>query len=202
MNTPTGPFLTDNYRRWYDQETAISELLRQIRDIGERTIRDFCADLVHSVAEQVRRQIHAANEKGVTSIGLPGIEALYQFKTRQDRWYDQHPRLQRAVGTLYTLPREGLVAFAFSLGDAIGLLSVYGKVCDDLGEQPRLQDLSDIARTAMNDGSIEGMRILRSIIGPDLFDVFYPNALLDETPAGHDPNAPRGSNFYLESRLD
>src|SRR5262249_3038693 len=109
------------------------------------------------------------NTSGITSIGLPGLEYLYKFGTQRRRWYDQDSVIQKAVGMLYTLPPEGLVAMGFKLGDTFGLIGVYDAICQELNQHPSIHDMVAISKLALNEGKESAETLLASIVGEDIY---------------------------------
>ncbi len=159
-------------RRWYDQEPHCAKMLLEIKNIDREELQSFCGRIIRHVAEQIRKRIQLQNDKGITSIGVPGISALYSFRQKQRRWYDDIPDVQKAVGTLYTLPHEGLSALSFGLNDALGLISIYCQVCDELGNVPSVFDLVEISKRALNQGPNEAKSFMKQLIGDDLYQAF------------------------------
>ncbi|HEY9746322.1 MAG TPA: hypothetical protein V6C99_08905 [Oculatellaceae cyanobacterium] len=158
-------------RRWYDQEISCTRLIEQIRGMYQPTCQEFCARVLIHVAEKLRKEIlqktkHSAK---VSSIGASGIAGLYNFGHESRRWYDQHPTIQKAVGSLYGLPLEGLTVVGFKLGDTMGLIQVYSTVCEQIAQEPELEALAKICTTALQDGRSEAEEVLISIVGQDLY---------------------------------
>ena len=157
------------YRRWYDQEPNCTKLLVHLRTIRDEDVRLYCARMISHFAEGIRKEIQHKNNSGVTSIGLPGLEYLYKFGTHRRRWYDQEQIVQKAVGALYTLPPEGLVAMGFKLGDTFGLISVYDAVCAEIRQKASVHDLVGISKTTLNEGKEQAEKLLASIVGEDVY---------------------------------
>jgi len=157
------------YRRWYDQEPNCTKLLVHVRTIKDDEVRLYCARMISHFTEGVRKEIQYKNTAGITSIGLPGLEYLYKFGTQRRRWYDQEQVIQKAVGMLYTLPPEGLVAMGFKLGDTFGLIGVYDTVCAEIGQPPSIHDIIAISKTALNEGKEAAETLLASIVGEDIY---------------------------------
>jgi len=160
-------------RRWYDQESTLTRSLEQVKRMPQPEIQSFCGKILRHLSEQMRRQIQASNQNGVTSIGLQGLEGLYHFKKQERRWYDPMAELQQAVGSLYRLPSEGLVALGFSLGDTIGLVSIYAQVCQELKEDPKPREMVLLMQKILMEGQDEAAAFVKSLVGNDLFAVLY-----------------------------
>lgn len=157
------------YRRWYDQEPNCTKLLVHLRTMKDDEVRLYCARMIHHFAEGIRKEIQYKNTAGITSIGLPGLEYLYKFGTSRRRWYDQEQSVQKAVGILYTMPPEGLVAMGFKLGDTFGLIAIYDLVCEEVGESPSIHDLISISKTALNEGFEQAETLVASLVGEDAY---------------------------------
>ena len=157
------------YRRWYDQEPNCTKLLVHLRTMKDDEVRLYCARMINHFGEGVRKEIQHKNTAGVTSIGLPGLEYLYKYGTQRRRWYDMEQSIQKAVGILYTLPPEGLVAMGFKLGDTLGLIAVYDMVCAEINQKATMHDLVNISKKALNEGKEEAETLLASIVGEDIY---------------------------------
>ena len=159
-------------RRWYDQEPACTQLLKQLRQIEQPEIRHFCVNLMTHFCERLRKSL--ANKDKVSSkvnaLGITAVTSLYRFGSERRRWYDDVPELHRAVGLLYTMPREGLTVIGYKLGDVVGLLQVYSVVCQQLNQIPDQKEMSKIALAALQMGKKEAEEIIISIVGKDLYD--------------------------------
>jgi hypothetical protein len=105
-------------------------------------------------------------------MGLPALQGLYMAKREQRRWYDKEPILQKAIGTMYSLPKDGLSVLSFKLLDTFGLIAMYSFVCDQLGQDPTVRDLLNIVLTGLQEGKDEAEEVLSDIVGKDLYDAF------------------------------
>jgi hypothetical protein len=159
-------------RRWYDQEIYCHRLLEHIKDMPQPELREFCARVLIHFADRLRKEISrkGANTMGVNSIGAPAISSLYKFGEKRRRWYDQEPVTQKAVSLLYTLPRDGLSALGFKLGDTFGLLQVYAAVCDQVDQTPDMKEMTNICTTSLQAGVKEAEEVLVDIVGKDLYE--------------------------------
>jgi hypothetical protein len=159
-------------RRWYDQEFVCRRLLDQIREMPQTETREFCARVILHFAEKLRKECQ--DQGMLSSIGIPGIHALYKFGHYKNRWYDENQVMLMAVGALYTLPPEGLSAIGYKLGDTFGLIKVYAQVCGQVEQPPDVKDLARICTTSLQAGVEEAREVLIKIIGPDLYKALNP----------------------------
>ncbi len=179
------------YQRWYDQEPNCTKMLVHLREIKQPEVQEFCGRMMLTVGEHLRKEVQRQSDRGVSSIGIGGIEALYQFSREKRRWYDTITSVKQAVNLLYTLPPEGIVAYGFALGDTMGLISIYSQVCIDTKQKPTINDLVNISKTSLEQGLPEAIDLLKSLIGDELFNAIYDGdvvkaeALLEQSEKEH-----------------
>lgn len=161
------------HKRWYDQDPSCTKMLTHIKSVKQMEVQEFCGRMLGHFTDQMRKQIQYKNHSGLTSIGLPGIEYLYKFRQQQRRWYDKVKPVQLAVGSMYTLPKEGLAALGFTVGDTFGLISVYSQVCFEIGQPPLTHDLVTISKKALHEGRDQAIGFVKELVGDDLFDALY-----------------------------
>ena len=160
-------------RRWYDKEPTCTKLVEQMKGIRHTEVREFAAKCLLHFTERVRKLVQAQQGGGgPVSLGLPALQGLYMAKREHRRWYDEEKILQKAIGGLYGLPKEGLTALSFKLYDTFGLMAMYSFVCDQLGQDPTVDDLLNIAKTGLQEGKEEAEELLADIVGKDLYDAF------------------------------
>jgi len=161
------------YQRWYDQEPSVTKLMTQLRHMKHVEVQEFCGRMLSHFAEQIRKQIQYKNSAGLTTIGATNLQHLYKFKQYQRRWYDRVLPVQKAVGTIYTLPLEGLTALGYGMGDTFGLVEVYSQVCYDIGQPPLTTDLVTITKKSLEEGREVAVEFVRELVGDDLFDALF-----------------------------
>ena len=148
-------------------------MMVHVRTMKHVEVQEFCGRMLNHFAEQIRKQIQYKNHAGITSIGVEGIQQLYQFKRNQRRWYDQVKPVQKAVAAMYTLPPEGLTALSFAVGDTLGLISVYSQVCYEVDQIPMIQDLVTISKKSLQEGKDSAIDFVKELVGDDLFEALY-----------------------------
>ena len=151
-------------------------MLSSLEGIKQPEVVEFCTHVISHFSDNIRRQIQLKNSSGVTSIGLSGLKHLYNYRREHRRWYDEFSDIQGMVGVLYTLPPEGLITLGFTLGDTIGMIAIYANVCYEIDEPPKVNDMVEITKAAVESGKDEAMGLLKELIGDDLFDALYDEA--------------------------
>lgn len=149
-------------------------------------VREFSAKCIARVARQIREVFQnrgkpgspppGPGSEGLISLGLPALKGLYQAKRENRRWYDTDTTLQKAVTSLYSLPTEGLTVLSFKMSDLIGLISLYGYVCEQTAQEPLVEDLFRIVKSGLEGSPQDAEEMLSEILGKDLYLSFSREA--------------------------
>jgi hypothetical protein len=167
-NFPSG---NSSGRRWYDQDAGCRSIVDSLRLIRQDEIRDYAALLIVQVTDQLRDMLRARiSSSAPRTVGIAGLKELYMAKSSNRRWYDSYPGLKKAIGGFYLLPPEGISAFAFKLHEPIHFLTLYSKVCEQLGHMPRQDDLNQITRISLFQGAPAAETFVSDLVGKELFD--------------------------------
>lgn len=172
-------------RRWYDQERSCHRLFKQMQQMPQPEIREFCGRVIIHFCERLRKEMSkkGAGAFGVNSIGAPAISSLYRFGEKRRRWYDDEPVLHKAAGMMYTLSQAGLSVLGYKLGDTFGLIQVYAQVCDQVEQLPDVKDMANICTTSLQAGMEEAEEVLISIVGKELYVSLSQAKQLEEAAA-------------------
>jgi hypothetical protein len=162
-------------RRWYDQEPACREVLHHLQHMDVPAVQAFAANFIAHLAEEVQTTLHLRSGSAPKTLGLAGIKETYLSRSQNKRWYDQKPHLKQAVSRFYTLPMQGLAALCFKLQEPMGLLATYSYVCQQLGQQPQEEDMTQLMRVGLFEGVEQAEDTLKALVGIDLY-----TALLNE----------------------
>jgi hypothetical protein len=166
-----------NNSRWYDQEPVCRQVIDLLQQMENPTIQLFAANLVCQLANEVHNTLRLRSGSAPKTLGLSGIKETYLSRNQNKRWYDHTPQLKQAIGRFYTLPLNGLTALCFKLYEPLNLLALYSFICQQIGQQPQEEELTNIVRSGLFESTEQAEQTLIGLVGQDLY-----TALLSEYP--------------------
>lgn len=130
--------------------------------------RTLFAQIIIGLSDKIRQEQRKRGE--FVGIGPEKLQELYKALKKREKESNRDPVMDRAFKAFYLMNDLGQTALCFKLYEPVGLVELYGDVCERLGTEQSPDDITQIVVTSLREGGEEGHATLESLIGKDLLN--------------------------------